>query len=263
MGSMGIFRAEKRWGAAMTKLHEQVLKRRVELGLTRRDVVQRVMAMTEQSFKVTPGALSEYEAGRIERPRYLHELLRVLDLPSPSAMFDTGSHRGLDDRSHQNDSGLSELSSGLAVRLVPVVGMVSAGTWMEAMEQQDVTNIPFVPDPRFVNLEQYGLRVLGQSVNKIARDGEVVICVPYFMVRSALSDGDLVHVERRRGELVEGTVKRLRLTPAGPILEACSDDPRHQGASQLTPDGLSDAENDTIEIEVRGLVIAAHRSLVA
>ncbi len=59
-------------------------------------------------------------------------------------------------------------------------------------------------------------------------EGTFVICVPYFMARSNWQHEDVVVVERRRGQIIERTVKRLRLIERGAELWPESDDPRFQ-----------------------------------
>lgn len=99
-----------------------------------------------------------------------------------------------------------------SVRLVPVLGKVSAGRWMDRADLTDLDeeiSIPIVPG-RFEHVDQFAFKVEGPSMN--ARNilpGDYVICIPYWLVRSAPTDGDVVVIERQRGDLVERTVKEL------------------------------------------------------
>lgn len=131
---------------------------------------------------------------------------------------------------------------------------------MEHDRVESHEGIPAIPDTRFDRLEQYALRVSGDSINKLAQDGDALVCVPYFSYRGTLTDGDFVHVERNRGGLVEVTVKRLRVTAAGHWLEGYSTEDRYNTRLELTPSGESASEDFTVEI--RGLAISVHRSLL-
>lgn len=111
------------------------------------------------------------------------------------------------------------------------------------------------PDPRFPAEAQYALRVRGHSVNRIAEDGAIITCVDLIAGGIDARDGDLVWVERRRGDLVEATVKRLRKAKDGLELWPESDDPAHQEKLALKP-----AKGD-YEITIKALVIGAYRPI--
>lgn len=130
-------------------------------------------------------------------------------------------------------------------------GEIAGGVWAEVRETQDseYERIPVAPDPRYPADAQYALKVRGNSVNKVAKDGTIVICVDVDAGGVELRDGDLVWVERRRGGLVEATVKRLRKGNGGPELWPESTDPLFQEKVSM-----DDAKADT-EIVIKGLVI--------
>lgn len=51
---------------------------------------------------------------------------------------------------------------------MPVKGEVRAGAWLEVeAEQESFETIPALPDPRFLGLPQFALRVVGMSMNKM------------------------------------------------------------------------------------------------
>lgn len=130
-------------------------------------------------------------------------------------------------------------------------GTVAAGVWLEAQESQDseVERVPVAPDQRYPADAQYALRVVGNSVDKVAADGSVVTCVDVQESGIDVRPGDLVWVERRRGGLVESTVKRLRKGTNGLELWPESNDPLHQEKLSV---GAREADT---EVLIRGLVI--------
>jgi len=140
---------------------------------------------------------------------------------------------------------------------LPLVGEIAGGVWTEVRDNQDdeYERVPVAPDPRYPPEAQYALRVNGNSVNKVARDGIVVICVDVIAAGIEIRENDLVWVERRRGDLVEATVKRIRRGRNGLELWPESDDPRHQDKVSLK------ALKGEAEVTVKGLVIATYNPI--
>lgn len=133
---------------------------------------------------------------------------------------------------------------------IPLWGEVAGGVWAEVHDNQDgeFERVPVAPDPRYPVNAQYALKVRGNSVNKVAADGTIVICVDVVAGDVELRDGDLVWVERRRGDLVEATIKRLRKGKDGPELWPESTDPAFQERVPLKP-------SKGTEVAIKGLVI--------
>lgn len=143
--------------------------------------------------------------------------------------------------------------SGVSVPVegLPLRGDIAAGVWFEVHENQEaeVERVPVAPDPRYPIESQYALRVRGNSVNRIAKDGTILAVVDLITGGIEPRPGDLVWVERRRGQLVEATVKRLKRGGKGLELWPESDDPAYQDKIAVRPpkgDG---------EVEIRGLII--------
>lgn len=142
------------------------------------------------------------------------------------------------------------------LRLAPVLGEAAAGRWMEyEVGDLEGATVPYVPT-RFVELEQTAYKIVGDSMNlaKIL-DGDYVICVPYFMARASLSDGDIVIVERRRAGLYERTCKQLETRPAEVALCSRSTNPKFSDPIIVPFDHHSD---DGVEVEVVGLVVGRY-----
>lgn len=130
-------------------------------------------------------------------------------------------------------------------------GEVAGGVWVEISENQDTNleRVPVAPDPRYPLEFQYALRVRGNSVNKTARDGSIVACVDVMGAGIEIRDKDLVVVERKRGSIVETTIKRVRRGKDGLELWPESDDPAHQEKLALGPRKAAG------EVSIKALVI--------
>lgn len=145
------------------------------------------------------------------------------------------------------------------IKSVPVIGTVAAGQWMEQDATADVAvdDIPYIPG-RYAAIEQRAYRVVGPSMNKLKiADGEYVICVPYWQARAVLTDGDIVVIERRRGQLTERTVKQLAITADSIELWPRSTDPRFQ-VPIVVPRRIDMEEPDGTTVEVTDLVIGRY-----
>lgn len=132
--------------------------------------------------------------------------------------------------------GLPTRRSEGAESSIPVRGHVAAGVWLETdavrrwEDAVDEINLG-INAHRYPQGAVYGLIVRGSSIDRIARDGDVLICADIGMTGVELADGNLVIVERLRAQegLREVTAKRLRRRASGIVeLWPESDDPRWQ-----------------------------------
>jgi transcriptional regulator with XRE-family HTH domain len=150
------------------------------------------------------------------------------------------------------------------VAMARVVGEVNAGIWLETnpfafdpdlpSEEDKYPPMPFVPLPAYRGLEQFAVKVIGPSVNQVIKDGHFAVCVPYWKARAAIREGDLVVVQRRQGDLFEGTIKRVYQAGGQWELRPQSDDPRHQTPIKIPP-MTAEADHQDHEVEIIGLVI--------
>lgn len=166
-----------------------------------------------------------------------------------------------------NDDPNVDLHNAVEPQPVRVCGDIAAGVWREASPFGNLHDpeaelhadkhppVPYVLDPRYRRLTQFAVRVVGPSMNREIPDGWFAVCVRYWDVRVGLQDGDLVVVERRRGGLVEGTMKWLRRRNGKWGLHPDSDDPRYQSPVLLTDNTSAEADSPDIQIEIVGLVI--------
>lgn len=64
-------------------------------------------------------------------------------------------------------------------------------------------------DPRFPPEAQFDLIVEGSSLNKLAREGDLIRCVDIERGRVKIENGDIVVIERTKGEGRELLAKRV------------------------------------------------------
>lgn len=119
-----------------------------------------------------------------------------------------------------------------AEAFIPIRGHVAAGVWLEVDAarpwEETLGQIPVLQDRRYPPDSIYGLIVRGNSINKTARDGEVLVCLDVG-VGIEIVDGDLAIIERFRAQegLREVTAKRFRRRASGMVeLWPESDDPQ-------------------------------------
>lgn len=137
---------------------------------------------------------------------------------------------------------------------MPVKGEARAGIWRESenWDEDKYPPLPISPDPRYIALQQYALRVVGTSMNKVFSDGQYVVCVRWADVGRNIRTGDIVVVERRRDGLTENTLKRARISRGVLELVPESTDPKWQAPITL------DVTGDTDDIAITGLVIGRY-----
>lgn len=157
-------------------------------------------------------------------------------------------------------------SSSYRVRIVRVQGEVQAGVWYPEtpINFYNVDGDPSldkykpgwaVDDPEYADLRQFALRIVGNSINKLAPDGHFAVCVNYDDARSSIQDGDVVVVEQRRAGLTEATIKIARGSAGKWELWPHSTDIEHQKPIKLNAKDNRDLEQKDTEVEVVALVI--------
>lgn len=140
-----------------------------------------------------------------------------------------------------------DASGGMSVK-----GYVQAGTWQESPLDRGDT-VPVTEDGRYRGREQFALKVVGPSMNKVVEDGSYVVCVAW---DGSPRDNDLVIVERRQHGLYEATIKRVRMKNGSVELwpESTDPDPRNQTMLTLAP-------KDGIEVVIVARVIGKYSPL--
>jgi transcriptional regulator with XRE-family HTH domain len=212
-------------------LGERIKKARLDKGLTQ-------SALARQ-LGVTRNAVSMWEAGKAEPAA---ERLRnaAVTLNAEYEWLATG--RG----------ARSQVVLGL-----PLYGEIAAGVWTEVGDNQDtdVERVPVAPDPDYPTHAQFALRVKGNSVDRVAADGALLACVDLHEGGVDIREGDLVCVERRRGSLVETTVKRVKKNGKALELWPESSDPAHQKPIPFAQG------KDVDGVSIRALVIGVYNKV--
>lgn len=137
------------------------------------------------------------------------------------------------------------------ISMVPVIGFVKAGIWQDIEEWGALDVADFVPSSGDYPIEvQFALVVDGNSVNRVARHGDRLVCVDLIRAGIDIKDDDLVIVERSRydGQMVERTAKRVKRTIAGIELWPDSDDPAHQEPVPYRTNGETDEVRITAKV---------------
>lgn len=134
----------------------------------------------------------------------------------------------------------------------PVIGEVAAGHWREVdtsnVDEACYELVPVPPDTRWPRDAQYGLVVRGTSINKLASDGDILLCVDLMRAGIRYKNGDLVVVERHRdgGALKEVTAKRVVHNGDKVELWPESTDPRYQ--EPIVLDGATRQEGENARV---------------
>jgi len=166
-----------------------------------------------------------------------------------TAWLQTGE--GEEPKQQPTRDGLA--SSSASIGMVRVTGKVAANSWL-SVEDMDFSyeDIDYVPSVGGYPTEwQFGLVVEGNCLNKIAQNGDRLVCLNTIAAGVDLEPGDLAIIERKRfsGQMVMRTAKRVRQAANGFELWPESTDPLHQ-----EPIKLYDVPEDE-NIEVIGKVL--------
>ncbi|UXN05234.1 LexA family protein [Bartonella sp. HY761] len=136
---------------------------------------------------------------------------------------------------------------------IPVIGKVAANSWL-AVDDLDVYNDEeeYVPSVSGYPIKaQFALTVDGNCLNRIANNGDKLVCVDVIELGMDVQPNDLVIVQRSRfnGQMIERTAKRIRKTIDGYELWPESNDPNHQEPIKIT--GINEGD----EIRIIGKVL--------
>lgn len=206
----------------------------------------------------SPDAIRNIFRGKSEHPRgdTLRNLARALRCPVEdlmAAMADEAEGR----------ISLGNLAPIGDRPYVPVTGVVEAGNWREAgtWDAEKYEDIRLSPDPSYPIRLQFGVAVAGTSINKIAEDGQFLLCLGIEYVDDSPSpaqDGDLAIIERIKPDgSREATVKRLRRVGRDWQLHYESTDHRWRGFLRAEEGFAHDREGYEIRRIGRVLGVAA------
>lgn len=144
---------------------------------------------------------------------------------------------------------------------VEVVGVAAAGVWQEVaqgpMIPDETEKIPVMKDPKLADFRHFAVKVEGQSMNRVIKDGEYAICIdPWSVGGFEPRDGDIVVVERSRFQGAEKEVTIKRVVQHGAALACDSTDPRYQGVIALDP-----GDDPEASVSIVGLVRSIWRPI--
>ena len=137
-------------------------------------------------------------------------------------------------------------------RYVPVIGSVQAGLWAEIPDEEPETEeaLPVVMQG-FAGARLFALKIRGPSMDRYYPEGAMVIVCPAAEI--GVRDGDHVVVRRRRGMLVETTLKEVVQDVDGISLWPRSTDPKFQEPVRLA--SIRDADEGP---EIIGVVVSSY-----
>lgn len=142
-----------------------------------------------------------------------------------------------------------ELESPIDVFSISVNGFVAAGHWLEADQTMDAfvaEDVSVPAAPGFAVAHQFAVKVMGQSLNKVAQPDDVLVCADVIKTGVSVGNGDLVVVRRTSvdGARHEYSAKRYVVQKgARPVLMPESTDPRYQ-----KPLPVEGRDGETVEI---------------
>lgn len=127
-----------------------------------------------------------------------------------------------------------------------IIGDVAAGVWAEADVHFEPIPTTVAIDTRWPASAVYLLRVRGTSINRQAKEGDLVLCLDTFAAPRDFQNGDWVVAERTDADgRRETTVKRVQGNKySGFVLSPDSDDPAFQ-----TPIRIGQHDGETVEIK--------------
>lgn len=194
---------------------------------------------------VTRGAVGNWERG---------EGIKVANIQRISSAFNVSFDWLSTGRGEPLNGALTTpFTKSVKTSMAPIKGFVEAGHWQE-VESGGTGEMPeYVPSSGEYPPEwQYAFIVHGESVNRVAKDGERLICLDLIKSQVEIEDGDLVVVERTRfdGQMIERTAKRVKRTLTGLELWPDSDHPNHQTPVSYRPDGDPDHNSVVIIAKV-------------
>jgi transcriptional regulator with XRE-family HTH domain len=193
--------------------------------------------MTQEQLAVavgkTRGAVAQWESGEV-RPRHttLQAIATATNKPISWLVNGVG------------DADPTAQRVGLQV-----VGEVAAGMWKEGSVRFERTYEPVATHPEYPGYGQRLYRVSGNSINKVAANGEYLHAVELHAGGMQPEHGDLVIVRRLQHGLAEYTAKTLIFEDDKWVLRPESTDPEWQADIEVSGD------EDT-EITITDIVVA-------
>jgi repressor LexA len=179
---------------------------RLAAGLSQNDLAEKL--------ETTKATISKIENSAIQpSPVWAERLAKQLGADPSDLLF--GAPTSSANVMMFGSTSASSSSRSTSVTMVPIIGMIAAGNWREAIQTPEGHIAVAGASPHM-----FALRVFGDSIDKIAPDGSYVTIDP---TMPGLHDGYLYAVQNGDGD---ATVKRFRKNPDR--LEPESTNPEHK-----------------------------------
>lgn len=125
---------------------------------------------------------------------------------------------------------------------VPVVAHAAAGVWRDrgAALMTETVTVPAVPAQRYRQMTQRAVKVDGADFARTVPPGSFVIFVPFDELRRPPMLGDVVYVERARGNLVEYSLRRVSFNHEN-VMELSSEPLNGNGSTIKHPNDNGDS----------------------
>lgn len=226
-----------------TSLAHRIRKARKDAKLTQAEVAKH--------FRINRVSVTQWELGdTMPATERIEELAKLLNVSADWLLGGNGSS----PPSPRNESLTPEIPISGGVR---VTGYVEAGRYFDIEDDPTIPGEIYAPTlGGFDVADQRAYMVAGNSINRVAKPGDILVCIDHIAIGADVRPGDLVIVERSRfgGQMIERTAKRLRRGSKGEWeLWPDSDDPSYQSPTILT----EAAEHEEIRIAAKVLWIVS------
>ena len=178
-------------------------------------------------------------------------MARFLEMPVGALM--NVVDMGPEDRENKHIPGMDSIN---------MKGVVEAEVWVEQTEipfgEQEYIYAP-APTEKYFGL--YGLRVSGDSMNRLYKSGTILMVVPIDEYYEQYRSGLKVICRRQENDRFETTVKELEIKDDRYWLWPRSDHPEHQRPIEIPPPHSWPMHSDNgPEYDVIAVVVGSYRS---
>lgn len=148
-----------------------------------------------------------------------------------------------------------------AARSMKIAGEVAAGLWLEvgAAGDREYDEFPVPFHPGYAEEAQYGLIVVGTSINRVAQPGDVLQCLDCGISGTEPRENDLVIIERRRHQAGQKEVTAKRYRRSGHVIELTPDSTDRRWSEPIVLDPRRASGDE--EVAIIAIVIGVYKML--